>query len=100
MTASGDPGIFNDGIPLADDESLIDYYLYTPGSPTLSDRAHAGEMRRELPALEAAYAEYDSTQLLADFDRDELLKAITITPARAPFRAGAADLAQKQRLAI
>ncbi len=73
--------IVNDGIPAAEiDESLIDYYLYTAGQPDpdLIVRT-AGEMRLSNFLLwQASYAEYYSTPVYwPDFDREELLKAIT-----------------------
>jgi len=73
--------IVNDGIPAGEiDESLIDYYLYTAGQPDpdLIVRT-AGEMRLSNFLLwQASYAEYYSTPVYwPDFDREELLKAIT-----------------------
>ncbi len=73
--------IVNDGIPPGEiDESLIDYYLYTAGQPDpdLIVRT-AGEMRLSNFLLwQASYAEYYSTPVYwPDFDREELLKAIT-----------------------
>lgn len=73
--------IVKDGIPPEEiDETLIDYYLYTAGQPDpdLIVRT-AGEMRLSNFLLwQCSYAEYYSTPVYwPDFDREELLKAIT-----------------------
>ncbi|HML25059.1 MAG TPA: isoprenyl transferase [Aggregatilinea sp.] len=73
--------IVRDGIPVDEiDETLIDYYLYTTGQPDpdLVVRT-AGEMRLSNFLLwQASYAEYYSTPVYwPDFDRGELLKAIS-----------------------
>jgi len=73
--------IINEGIPADQvDQTLIDYYLYTGGQPDpdLIVRT-AGEMRLSNFLLwQSSYAEYYSTPVYwPDFDREELLKAIT-----------------------
>jgi undecaprenyl diphosphate synthase len=73
--------IVEDGIPPDQiDERLIDYYLYTAGQPDpdLVVRT-GGEMRLSNFLLwQASYAEYYSTPTYwPDFDRNELLKAIS-----------------------
>jgi undecaprenyl diphosphate synthase len=73
--------IVADGVPADQiDETLIDYYLYTAGQPDpdLVVRT-AGEMRLSNFLLwQASYAEYYATPTFwPDFDREELLKAIT-----------------------
>ena len=73
--------IINEGIPADQvDQTLIDYYLYTGGQPDpdLIVRT-GGEMRLSNFLLwQSSYAEYYSTPVYwPDFDREELLKAIT-----------------------
>ncbi len=73
--------IVEDGIPPDQiDERLIDYYLYTAGQPDPDMVIRTGgEMRLSNFLLwQASYAEYYSTPTYwPDFDREELLKAIS-----------------------
>jgi len=73
--------ILQDGVPAEQiDETLVDYYLYTAGQPDPDMVIRtAGEMRLSNFLLwQASYAEYYATPTFwPDFDRTELLKAIT-----------------------